>query len=104
MYCTALNLYVLFTAVNAGVWYAQIGCEDDVLIPTSKPCGTNSETACCHLRDVLNNMEQHEDTVYLLQMSKWKQLPCEEGEEITVNVWISKSLTLGTVLPKGYSI
>ncbi len=64
-------------------------------------CGQNTVTPCCHLQDVLNNIQEG-DTIYLKQMSPTGHSFCNQTREIQAKVMKSFVLETATSWSTGY--
>ncbi len=79
-------------------WYTQLDCEDDITASSSASCGEHAKTPCCHLPEVLNNLQEG-DTVYLLQRFPVNKSSCNHRKPVPIE--IRKSFTLKTARPTG---
>ncbi len=76
--------------------------EDNDMVPPSASCGWSTDTPCCHLQYVLDNIQQEGDTVYLNQMSGDKHFEINKTLEIQVKV--RKSFILTSLKPATMSL
>ena len=66
------------------------------MISSPPSCGTNIETPCCNLQEVLNHVEDG-DTVYLRQVAATEHSWCNQCKEI--NITVTKPIILQTKQP-----
>ncbi len=91
-------MFPLFPAARgeSKEWHVQLGCREDFIASSTVSCW-NMEKLCCHLQDVLNNIQEG-DTIYLSQASAKNALKCNRTGEI--QIWVRNSFILKTLQPK----
>ena len=92
---------ILFSAASRGSrkWHVLLDCtDDDAMIHPSTSCGEHAQTPCCHLQEVLSNLEDG-DTVYLSQRATEKHPQCNHTRQVQVQVQKSFTLKIAKTIP-----